>query len=63
MQPKRFGRIVAGTALTGVGVASLALPILPGIVIIGAGLAVLAPEIPAAQRAVDRIRSLIHRSE
>ena len=63
MQTKRFGRIVGGAALTGVGVASLALPILPGIVIIGAGLAVLAPEVPAAQRAVDRIRSLIHRSE
>lgn len=62
MQAKRFGRIVGGTALMGAGVASLALPILPGILIMAAGLGVLAPEVPAAQKAIDRIRAGLNRS-
>ncbi len=63
MQARRFGRIAGGTAIVGAGIASLALPILPGVVIVAAGLGVLAPEVPAAQRAVDRIRAVLHRSE
>lgn len=63
MRARRFGRIAGGSALIGAGIASLALPVLPGVVIVAAGLGVLAPEVPAAQRAIDRIRSILHRPE
>lgn len=58
MKTKRWGRLVGGTALVGVGIASLVIPVLPGVLMVGAGLGVLAPEVPAAQRAIDRMRSL-----
>lgn len=58
MKTKRWGRLVGGTALVGAGIASLVIPVLPGVVMVAAGLGVLAPEVPAAQRAIDRMRSL-----
>ena len=56
MEARRIGRIVGGTTLVGAGIASLALPVLPGLLMVVTGLAVLAPDVPAAQRAIDRIR-------
>jgi hypothetical protein len=57
MKTKRWGRLVGGTTLIGAGIASLVIPVLPGVLIVAAGLGVLAPEVPAAQRAIDRIRA------
>ncbi len=56
MDARRLGRIVGGTTLVGAGIASMALPVLPGLLMVAAGLAILAPDVPAAQRAIDRIR-------
>jgi hypothetical protein len=59
-QPKRstvrkVGASVVGGSMVAVGVPMLVLPG-PGLLMIGGGLAVLASEFPAAQRALDRIR-------
>ena len=53
-------RIVAGTggsALVAVGLAGLFLPVLPGIVLLAAGLGVLGREFDWARRILDRVRS------
>jgi hypothetical protein len=46
---------VAGTTLVAIGVAGLFLPVIPGIVLIGSGLAVLGKQYGWARRALHRV--------
>jgi hypothetical protein len=54
---RRIGVTVGGFVLLAVGVAGLALPIIPGIPLIIAGLALLASEYAWARRALERARA------
>lgn len=51
----RLARITAGLLVCGVGVALLVLPG-PGLVVLAAGLALLAQDVPFARRLLDRVR-------
>ena len=53
---KRIGVIVFGLFLIGVGIIGVALPVLPGIVLIIAGLAVLGTEFERPRRWVAHLR-------
>ena len=55
------GRFVAGGGLAVLGVAGLALPILPGWALIVPGLAILSPVVPALQPLHDRAIEIYHR--
>lgn len=55
-QAKRILRLVVGWLFMVLGVAGLFLPILQGVLFLGIGLAILAPEWPWAQRQLDRLR-------
>jgi uncharacterized protein (TIGR02611 family) len=57
---KRVARIVAGFALLLAGAAMILLPG-PGWVTIALGLALLAPDFPWAQRALDRLKDAGHK--
>ncbi len=46
---------VAGTALVAVGIAGLFLPVIPGVVLIGSGLAILGKQYGWARRALHRV--------
>lgn len=52
----RMGRIVSGFFLLVLGVIGLFLPVLQGIAMIVAGLLILAPEFPWAQRLLNWLR-------
>ena len=52
-----------GAALIVVGVAGVFLPVLPGIVLIGAGIAVLAREFGWARSLLDRARAILDANE
>ena len=54
---KRIGRFVSGWALILVGIAGCVLPILPGVPLILAGLALLASEYSWAQRWMDKLKA------
>lgn len=56
-QIKRFLKIAAGVILLVLGCAGLFLPVLQGILMIMAGLALLSTEIPAVKSFNDRARS------
>ena len=51
----RFGRITAGAVVTLLGLALLVLPG-PGLVIVAAGLSILAIDVPFARRLLHRVR-------
>lgn len=55
---RRWTRLVAGIGLVVVGLAGLVIPVVPGLLPILAGLALLAPESPLVQRLLDRARAL-----
>jgi uncharacterized membrane protein YbaN (DUF454 family) len=59
--------MVAGWLLVVMGIVGLALPILQGIALILAGLALLAPDLPWARRVMqslrDRVRKMRHKPE
>ncbi len=57
----RAGRIVVGLLLVLCGVAMLVLPG-PGILVLGAGLALLSADFVWARRAVDGMRQLVERA-
>lgn len=46
---------VTGTALVAVGIAGLFLPVIPGVVLIGSGLAVLSKQYGWARRVLHRV--------
>jgi hypothetical protein len=58
----RVARDVAGFVLCGVGIALLVLPG-PGLVVLAAGLALLAQDVPFARRLLDRVRERLPESE
>ncbi len=65
-----ISRQIFGWTLLGVGVAGLALPILPGWVFIGWGVITLAPDIPLFRRLLDwverkvpQLKPAIHRAK
>ena len=51
----RVARVTAGVVVCGVGIALLVLPG-PGLVVLAAGLALLAQDVPFARRLLDRVR-------
>ena len=57
-QGERTGamRKIGGWALVCVGLAGLVLPIIPGIPLLLAGLAILAPDYVWAQRSLDKVK-------
>lgn len=57
----RLAILVSGMALLALGVAGLALPIVPGWALIFAGLAVLAQEFAWARKLLDRAKARWHR--
>jgi hypothetical protein len=58
----RVARDVAGFVLCGVGIALLVLPG-PGLVVLAAGLALLAQDVPFARRLLERVRERLPESE
>jgi len=58
----RLARDAAGFVLCGVGIALLVLPG-PGLVVLAAGLALLAQDVPFARRLLDRVRDRLPESE
>lgn len=59
---RRALRIVAGTFVSAVGIALLVLPG-PGLVVLAAGLAILAQDVPFARRLLDRVRERLPEGE
>jgi uncharacterized membrane protein YbaN (DUF454 family) len=53
--------LVAGWILVAVGIAGLALPIVQGVALILAGLALLAPDMPFARRWLDWFKDRMRR--
>ena len=53
----RIVRLASGWALIGFGIVGLVLPILQGVAMIVAGLALLAPDLPWARRWLDWLRA------
>ncbi|HSJ28483.1 MAG TPA: PGPGW domain-containing protein [Acidimicrobiia bacterium] len=51
----RAGLTVAGTSLLAVGTAGLFLPIIPGVVLVASGLAILGRQYGWARTALDRV--------
>ncbi len=58
----RVARVTAGVIVCGVGVALLVLPG-PGLVLLAAGLALLAQDVPFARRLLDRVRQRLPEDE
>jgi hypothetical protein len=58
----RVARITAGVLVCGVGIALLVLPG-PGLVVLAAGLALLAQDVPFARRLLDRVRDRLPADE
>jgi hypothetical protein len=58
----RVLRITAGVLVCGVGIALLVLPG-PGLVVLAAGLALLAQDVPFARRLLDRVRARLPEGE
>lgn len=59
---RRYGRIVLGLVLVAAGIAMLVLPG-QGILTIIAGLAVMAPEVPLAERLMNRLKQRLWDAE
>lgn len=55
---KRIAVTVAGMALVLLGLVGIALPVLPGVVLIAAGLAILSAEFVWAARALEPLKRL-----
>jgi hypothetical protein len=58
----RLGRDALGFVLCGIGIALLVLPG-PGLVVLAAGLALLAQDVPFARRLLDRVRERLPEGE
>lgn len=58
----RVLRVTAGVLVCGVGIALLVLPG-PGLVVLAAGLALLAQDVPFARRLLDRVRERLPEGE
>ena len=54
-------RLASGWTLIALGIVGLVLPILQGIALIVAGLALLAPDMPWARRCLDWLRARLRR--
>jgi hypothetical protein len=59
---RRLGRDVLGFVLCGVGIALLVLPG-PGLVVLAAGLALLAQDVPFARKLLDKVRERLPEGE
>lgn len=59
---KRAARIVGGIVVCGIGLALLVLPG-PGLVVLAAGLALLAQDVPFARRLLERVQKRLPASE
>jgi uncharacterized membrane protein YbaN (DUF454 family) len=57
----RMARLVAGWLLVALGIVGLALPILQGVALILAGLALLAPDVPFARRWLDWLKNRVRK--
>ena len=57
----RIVRLVSGWTLIALGIVGLVLPILQGVALIVAGLALLAPDMPWARRSLDWLRARLRR--
>ena len=57
----RIVRLASGWALIALGVVGLVLPVLQGVALIVAGLALLAPDIPWARRCLDWLLARMRR--
>jgi hypothetical protein len=58
----RVARVAAGVIVCGIGIALLVLPG-PGLVVLAAGLALLAQDVPFARRLLDRVRERLPENE
>jgi len=57
----RLVRLITGWTLVGLGIVGLFLPLLQGVALILAGLALLAPDVPFARRCLDWLKNRISR--
>ena len=57
----RVARLIAGWTLVALGIVGLFLPILQGVALILAGLALLAPDVPFARRWLDWLKNRARR--
>ncbi len=57
----RVARLIAGWTLVALGIVGLFLPILQGVALILAGLALLAPDVPFARRWLDWLKNRVRR--
>ena len=57
----RVVRLIAGWTLVALGILGLFLPILQGVALILAGLALLAPDVPFARRWLDWLKNRVRR--
>lgn len=57
----RLARLIAGWTLVALGILGLFLPILQGVALILAGLALLAPDVPFARRWLDWLKNRVRR--